>query len=376
MKIVINTSVQRFGGAIQVALSFINECIGFADHEYHVWIGPGVKKSLKTDQFPDNFYFYYFDFGEISLTKIFLIQHELSKYEKQIKPDCIISTSGPSYFHSEAPQILGYNLPLYIYTESPYVKNWPIIKRIRLGLRKLAQFYFFKRDTWAYVVQTDDVNLRVRKKLGSDRVYTVTNTFNGFYTNRKKYPSKLPPKVPGQIRFLTISAYYPHKNLEIIMKVIALLVEQNILNFQFIITVEDEQFRRHFGQYKYSPYLINLGPVLPEECPSLYDECDIMFLPTLAECFSASYPESMIMEKPIITTELGFARSICGDAALYFEPMNAVSALETIKELLNNNTLRNQLIENGKKRLNYFDTSKQRAGKYLEICKKALRYDR
>ena len=38
MKIVINTSHQRFGGAIQVALSFINECKRFPEPQFYLWV--------------------------------------------------------------------------------------------------------------------------------------------------------------------------------------------------------------------------------------------------------------------------------------------------------------------------------------------------
>ena len=61
MKIAINSSHQRFGGAIQVALSFLSECRAYAQHEFFVWVGPGVRESLNEDEFPTNFYFEYFD---------------------------------------------------------------------------------------------------------------------------------------------------------------------------------------------------------------------------------------------------------------------------------------------------------------------------
>lgn len=47
----------------------------------------------------------------------------------------------------------------------------------------------------------------------------------------------------------------------------------------------------------------------------------------------------MKMEKPIITSDLGFARSICQDAALYFKPRDARSAVEQIERLLDNPVL-------------------------------------
>ncbi|TVL99742.1 MAG: mannosyltransferase [Candidatus Brocadia sp. WS118] len=367
MKIIINTAHQRFGGAIQVALSFIYECRNFPEHEYHVLLGQGVSEFLKKQDFPNNFFFYDFDFGIISFNIIKNIQATLGPLEKQIKPDVIISTSGPTYFHSKAPQIIGFNLPLYIYPESPFIQNLRWRKRLKLWLKKQVHFYYFKRDGSAYVTQTDDVNQRVRRALGIENVYTITNTHSNFYTENLQYPNRLGEKKEGEIRLLTVSSYYPHKNLEIIPKVLKELRNRGLENIRFILTLKEQDFTRNVKGF---PGIINVGPLPPQECPSLYRECDVMFLPTLAECFSASYPEAMVMGKPIITTDLGFSRSICGDAAIYFKPQQASSAADAIEKLLKDSTLYKKLVIRGKKRLKAFDSPEQRTRKYLDLCQR------
>lgn len=368
MKIVINTAHQRFGGAIQVALSFIHECRNFPEHEYYVWVGQGVGKSLDTSIFPSNFHFYHFDFGVISFFKIKLIQKRFRPLEEQIKPDVLIATSGPSYYHSIAPQIIGFNLPLYIYPESPFVRRLSMQKRLKLWLKKQVHFYYFKRDACAFVVQTDDVRERVKKALATSSVFTVTNNHSNFYLDKSQFFSpKLPNKSPNEFRFLTLTTYYSHKNLELIKEVLPFLMENGWNNIKFVLTLKEDDFQKYIGVH---PNIINVGPLKPQECPSLYQECDAMFLPTLAECFSASYPEAMIMQKPIITTDLGFAKSICGSAALYFKPMNAADASEKIIDLISSLQLQNELVKNGLDELNKFDSPITRAEKYINICKK------
>src|SRR5690606_33399482 len=123
-----------------------------------------------------NFQFRFFDFGVVSFQKTFEVNKALQQQEKLDKPDVIISTSGPSYFHSEAPQILGYNLPLYLYPESPYVEQLSFYKQMRIAVKKRMHHYFFKRDAIAFVAQTEDVNQRLRKQLKTRHVFTVTNT--------------------------------------------------------------------------------------------------------------------------------------------------------------------------------------------------------
>lgn len=370
MKIAINTSHQRFGGAIQVALSFINECKNFQQHEFYVWVGPGVRKSLKEDEFPKNFHFEHLDFGVISFKKTFEINVTMQAVEKRIQPDVIIATSGPSYFHSNAPQIIGYNLPLYLYDELPFNddRNW--YRECRFSLKRRIHHYYFKRDADYYVVQTDDVNQRVRKALKTDKVLTVTNTASNYYKEWKQFPVRLPEKGADVFRFVTISFYYGHKNIELIPEILRELRKRGIVSVEFVLTLKTEDFERHIGEME---GIHNMGPVKPEECPSLYQECDGMFLPTLAECFSASYPEAMLMEKPIVTTDLGFARSICGEAALFYEAKNAKAAADQIERLIKDKELQRDLVAKGKEQLKTFDSPQDRARKYIELCESLVK---
>lgn len=367
MKIAINSSHQRFGGAIQVALSFINECRDFPQHEFYVWVGPGVRKSLKEEEFPSNFHFEHFNFGVITLKKTFEIKTTMQAVEERINPDIIIATSGPSYFKSRAPQIIGYNLGLYLYDELPFNAEINWYRQLRFNLKRRIHHYYFKRDADYYVAQTDDVNQRVRKALCTDRVKTVSNTASSYYRERKEYPAKLSEKKPDVFRFVTISSYYGHKNLELIPKILQELGNRGIDSVEFVLTLKTEDFERHIGAQE---GILNVGPVKPEECPSLYQECDGMFLPTLAECFSASYPEAMLMEKPIVTTDLGFARSICGEAALFYEAKNAISAADQIERLIKDEELQKDLVAKGKEQLKTFDTPQERAMKYIELCER------
>jgi glycosyltransferase involved in cell wall biosynthesis len=366
LRIVINTAHQRFGGAVQVALSFIHECINFPENEYYVWVGPGVGKSLDTKIFPQNFKFFWFTFGEIGFKEIYRIQKVLRNHELEIRPAVIISTSGPSYYHSLAPQILGFNLPWYIYPESPFMRELPLKKKLKYWLRKKIHFFYFKKDAIAFLTQTNDVRDRVKIALKTDKVYTITNNHNHYFEKSLSIDKCILPKsINGDFKFLTLSSYYPHKNLELISDVSEILKIRGFNNIKFILTIEENDFLRYF---KPNESIINIGPIKPSECPNLYNECNGLFLPTLAECFSASYPEAMVMKKPIITTDLGFAKSICGDAALYFKPKDAVDAADKIISLINSDLLQKKLVENGLLELIKFDTARERARKYLKIC--------
>ena len=73
------------------------------------------------------------------------------------------------------------------------------------------------------------------------------------------------------------------------------------------------------------------------------------------------------MQKPILTTDLPFARDICGAAALYFNPESVEDAAEKIQQLIVDSELRLRLIANGLKRLKAFDLPEERFRKILSV---------
>ena len=172
----------------------------------------------------------------------------------------------------------------------------------------------------------------------------------------------------GEFRLLTLSAYYIHKNIEIIKPVLALLSERLKEDIRFVLTLPDDTYELLFTKEE-QKCIYNVGSVPMSECASLYEECDAMFLPTLLECFSASYPEAMAMGKPILTSDLGFARTVCADAALYFDPIDPSDISQKITRISQDAMLKSKLIGLGASRLQVFGSPQSRAKSYIEICK-------
>lgn len=369
MRILINTASTLKGGGLQVASSFLQDCKMYSQNEYHVILSPKLAGAIEKDNFPANFFFYNIDFRPA--TKVISFQSHDSffkKLEKKINPDVVFTTTGPAYWRPKAPHVVGYNLPHHVYPESPYMQRLSTYRRIRWKVKRIFVKYFFRRDADCIVVQTDDVKKRLQKLLKKDNIITVSNTYSPYFNYEENCPSKLAPKFVDEFRLLTLSAWYPHKNFEIIPKVVAELLKKNIKNVKFILTIPIEVFDKIIPKM-YSDIILTVGPVSMREAPSLYKECDAMFLPTLLECFSASYAEAMAVGKPIITSNMGFAKTVCNDAAIYFNPIDPLDISNKIAELVYNKALQNEMKKRGKERMSIFGTSKQRTNEYLKICK-------
>ena len=266
---------------------------------------------------------------------------------------------------------MGFNLPHHLYPDSPYFSR--VLgpgQRLRWRFKSILIHHYTKKFADAWVVQTDDVNARLRRWIDSDKVYTVPNTVSGAYRAAQLAggaASNVKMEGQSEFRLLVLSSYFPHKNLEILNPIIGLMRERRIDGVKFTMTLPVRDFERTIATENRA-WVDNLGPKPPDECPKLYREADALFLPSLLECFSANYVEAMAMRRPIITTNLGFAQTICADAALYFEPMNAASAVERILELKADRALHKRLVESGRRELIRFGTARERAEGYLSLC--------
>ena len=140
--------------------------------------------------------------------------------------------------------------------------------------------------------------------------------------------------------------------------------------YEFILTIDENNFSKYFSDFKEN--IINLGPVESKFCPYIYQQADALFLPTLLESFTASYPEAMKMKLPILTSNYSFAKDICGDAALYFDPLDPDDIAEKIKLVASNQHLRDKLIRNGQEILKTFETPETRARKTIELLEELI----
>ena len=367
MKILI-CGVQFKGGSLQGIVSIIKELVKFPEHEYYILQYPEIKKQLKGISFPENFHFFDIPLPSKSrVLNLYLPRPFFKKMEKEIRPDCVLCSSGPMYWAPKTPCLMGYNLPQYVYPDSPFFKRISWFKRLRWDFKKKFHKFYLKREGDVFFVQTDDVRDRAKKYLKTDKVYTIPNTYNTVYRNPETFPDKLPARKGNEIRMLLFSSYYFHKNIEIINPVLDELDKRGINNIRLVLTLPNEQFESIRTNSKFPERIINVGFVPSKDGPSLYKECDYMFLPTLLECFSASYAEAMIMKKPILTSDLSFARVICKDAAMYFDPDSPHDIADKIVELVNNESLQQQLIEKGKQQLNQFGTSEDRTRAILNL---------
>lgn len=372
MRILINTSSLKGTGVTQVSVSFIHQCLNHPENEYFVFLSPNVSRNIDRKKFPSNFTFYEFGENTLYLPAGWIDLYKMKRLEKSINPDCVFSVFGPSWWTPSSPHIMGYAFPHYVYYDSPFFDKISRLDKIKISVMKFIHKLFLKRNGEYYVCETEDVRKRFAKYCDIDlsNVYVVTNTANNYFLDASL---TMKPEASRNISdkdfyFYTLCSPYKHKNMEILNEVIPIIKEKlPDINVYFYTTFPEDYYNEKFSP-EVKPYIINQGVLRVDQCPALVLKSDALFMPTLLECFSASYPEAMLLSRPIITSNLSFAKSICADAALYFNPLDPNDIAQNIIKLVNDRTLYLDLISRGTRRINYFDSPESRANKYLQIC--------
>ncbi len=364
------------GGALQAAVSFIHEATAQrGDIAWYFALSPAVlnelepnNSTLKTERIT---------VLDPSPAKSSLSRKKLNKVEEVINPDAIFTFFGPAYVKFKAPHLCGVANGWVTHS------NWLAFKSIKTKFQLIKSFlrciylgfWYRKASHWVVEAECARKGLATRMLIPLTHVDIVKNTCATGYLHFEGNKSK---NYQQKIRILTLSAYYPHKNLEIIPHVASKLraLVQND-DFEFVITIphgtEEEYFltetSKHLGV---SESIKNLGPVRITDGPRLYSSCHIMFLPSLLETFSANYPEAMAMGLPIVTSDLAFARVTCKDAALYFPPKDAETAADCIASIINNESLRDTLVSRGKNVLTELPTPQDKYFQYESIIRKIV----
>src|SRR3989449_6075381 len=181
--------------------------------------------------------------------------------------------------------------------------------------------------------------------------------------SRHQVPNLRECKVNGGKRFriLYVSEYNDHKNLTVLLNAVLILRDQGIDDCLLVSTVDPWQFpdveivtRKEDHALAVhpliSPFVKFTGLVPYEDVPKLYAQSDLFVFPSLAESFGYPLVEAMASGLPVLAADIPICREICGEAAIYFNPLNAEDLAQRIITLRDNPERRKELGALGRKR--------------------------
>lgn len=360
----VNASNLKAGGGIQVTQSISEQLQRHKKCHFIVVLSTYIKDNNL--DFGDNVELYHYDIKHNLRTVLFGRDSFLDGLVEENKIDAVLTMFGPSIWRPRVPHLCGFARAQLILKDSPYYKNRSLKERVVYGIWNWA----FKRSSKVFYTENEYTSRILEKFYKGVKVYTVSNYYNQIFDRPEKWNRGIVLSAFNGATCLSIASPTPHKNFGIIEGIVRYLREVHPeFKVRFVLTFNkdqwpiDEDVREH---------IIYVGKVDVTECPYLYKQCDIMFMPSLLECFTATYPEAMRMERPIVTTDMEFAKGLCGDAACYYSAIDPEAAAEAIYKVATNKEYAAQLVVNGKEQLKKFDNYEQRADKLIKILEEIV----
>ena len=277
----------------------------------------------------------------------------------------VLTIFGPARWKPKCKHLCGFARSHLVLNDSPYFQRMSWKELMIEKARNLYLYYYFKRGVPAFWTENPYISEKVKHLFPTIKAYTVSNYYNQVFDDENTQIEHALPSFDG-CTLLSINAPYPHKNLAIAIEVARYLKKHySEFSFRFVFTVTENDLppipsylREHFCL---------IDKVSVAECPSLYRQADIMFQPTLLECFTATYVEAMRMQVPILTTDLPFAHGLCGNAAVYYSPLDAEDCAKSIYKMAVDTSFQDYLVGEGIKQLKSFDNYNRRAEKLIDL---------
>ena len=141
---------------------------------------------------------------------------------------------------------------------------------------------------------------------------------------------------------------YPHKNVSLLVEAVK-EIPQLSLAVACARSVFWERFKKQVRKMKAEKQVHLLGFVPDQEVALLYQEAEAFVFPTLVEGFGLPGLEAMSVGLPVIASQIPVLKEVYGQAALFFDPLSVDDLVGKIKSLLNNNQLKSDLRDKGKK---------------------------
>lgn len=281
---------------------------------------------------------------------------------RAFRPDVLFCMGNFGLTRPPCPQAILFHKPQMVYQRDLWDRE-NLSGRIRNALIK-TQIKRSLSGTQLVMCQTEVIARRFREVFGYTgdiriRPNAVSQVLKESELGANNAIPAILSGLENKALLFSLTRYYPHKNLEAIVECFTRYPDE-MSGVVCLITISASDhpraamLLRTIKNRGLEQRIINIGPIRQEALPAYYRQARALLLPTLIESFSATYIEAMAYGCPIVTSNLDFAREICADAALYFDPNDPASMKNAILAVARDNGICRILSEKGRNRARMF----------------------
>lgn len=348
----------RTGGALIGTLNLLKALKNVAHAEQILLIcsrGYGYEEI----KLPSNSETYVYEGRHSALQRTLFEEVTLPKIIARYGPDVIFGAANIGLTNPCAPQAV-FIQQAYLFYDKNYYPDIHLTLRLRIAALKL-QVKNSLTATNLVFCQTPVVKRRFSERFcyPEDRINIL----------RWPPPTEIRPTAESEVPsafdkssenfyILLLTRYMPHRNPSILISLCKRYCK-NIRDkrIKFITTVTAQEGRRarrflkEICKQNLEDIIINVGCIMRKDVSKYLSHSDMLWLPTTLETLCLPFLEAMRIGLPILAPDMDFARYVCGDAAVFYNPWDIESIYSKIMLMRENALLRQELIERGKKGL-------------------------
>jgi len=355
MRIAIIAYQLRVAGGLSVGRNVVSSLSRVApQHEYLLIMPADV--GYESVEKPPRSECRYFRRRHGAFGQLWFERFAMPKLVRAWRPDLVWGLGNFGLSRPGARQAILFHKAHYVYpTEHTRVEAPALRLRNAIAKRRLVRGL---PATQLVFCQTQTVARRFREAMNyQGRMAILPNAVSRFaHESAAGPPPAVFERLRGRFVLLCLSRYYAHKNLEALVDVFR-AHGPALRDVAVVLTVGPKdhprvtRFLSTLTEAGVRDHVFNVGPIDQREIAAYYQASDGLVLPTLLESFSGTYLEAMQFQRPILTSDLDFARDVCGDAAEYFDPHDPASLRDAILRVKNDESRRQALVSAGARRL-------------------------
>lgn len=339
MRVLVNTisCKKRGGGVFQISCNFLKKTLAYPEIEWYYITSQDVDDEIG-NEFKDLKGKSYFVFPtQLDKKTFFNVKKSLKQLELHLHPDIIYTLAAPSYFFFKTPEVMRFTNP---WITHPNKYSWSIlsVKNTIIYYIKSVMIKMLIKKAHFFITQSETCKKGIMHitKVPSQYVKVVPNVLPGIYN----YLDKTPITDDSEyINIACVGGAIPHKNFDILPEVANELRKLGINNVRFHTTLDKsspitEEINNGFKKYNLLNAWFNHGRISQQQLSEMYRRCQLCFLPTLLEVFSATTIEAMFFQLPIVATDFEFNSEVLENSCLYYKPKNAKDAAQKLSTLI------------------------------------------
>jgi glycosyltransferase involved in cell wall biosynthesis len=241
-----------------------------------------------------------------------------------------------SKFDGTSPLIVFGDIPIKCKSrQTVFVQNTLLMHGTFTGQRFGAVKYWiirwlFRRNLQyvsSFIVQTDAMKLSLNESYPEIkcRIHVIAQPVPSWLIESKLKRTKFNNGSEIGLRLFYPAASYPHKNhllLSVIDKPNTWPVSE------LLLTIPDK-----LNPIRTVPWIRCVDKLQPDAILNAYESADALIFLSLTESYGFPLVEAMWLGLPVICPDLPYARILCGEQAIYFDPLNIFSLHAAVVQL-------------------------------------------